>query len=97
MGYVMNSMSVNRSRVVYHSNTWSRQKESNTRKGPYDHKVTAKGRSYKKGTSQAKGGTLMVIGLQLHQKESHTHRDKICLWPLKGGTPSDARPRKSLA
>ena len=52
MGYVMNSMSVNRPRVVHHYNTRSHQKESNTRKGPYHHKVTAKGRSYKKGTPQ---------------------------------------------
>ena len=85
MGYVMNSMSVNRPRVVHHYNTRSHQKESNTRK-ERDHMITRS--QQKEGHTRKgplKGGTLMVIGL--HQKESHTHRDKICLWPLKGGTP----------
>ena len=63
---------------------------------PYDQQVRAKEKTYKKGSRFV--SDLSRVLQHDHKvkpkKRAYIESHKICFWPLKGGTPSDFRPRK---
>ena len=63
---------------------------------PYDQQVGAKEKTYKKGSRFVSdlSRVLQHMITRSNQKRAYIESHKICFWPLKGGTPSDFRPRK---
>ena len=69
-----------RSRAVHHMINRSEQKKRHTRKD--------------QGLSLTSQGWYNIWSQGHTKKRAYIESYKICFWPLKGGTPSDFRPRK---